>query len=1096
MSFDRYEARRIAADLQQPVDDANELAERLGLEPYPVNYWIVDYDEMNQLIAYDGFQRRYPHWRWGMKYDKQRKQDRYGGGKAFEIVNNDNPSHAFLQESNDLADQKAVVTHVEAHADFFANNEWFGMFADDLDAAAMLERHARTIDEYMQDPDIDRAEVERWIDNLLTLEDNIDQHQVFDPEILPGGTSETEADDDLSKQLSELELSDEVREEVFSDEWLERQGDEGEPVSLPDEPQKDVLAFLRAHGKQYEAEAEKATEMEPWQRDVLDMLRAEAYYFAAQKMTKVMNEGWACVAPDTLVFTADGLVPMEEVVGRHVPVSDGEATRDVYDSNVISDHDTVTVETRRGFELTGSNNHRVRRPDGSWVRLDELDVGDGIEVTGGNGVWPSRPVPVDWTPQEHVTLQDVADEAGVSVWTVMRYRRTGRAERADAIDAALSAYDGEDQRLTQRDPVRVPETVSEEFGRFLGLLVGDGHVSSAAGVVGFTNGDRRHADHFAGLADELFGVDPTVEKDGSRWRAHVYSDHLVDLLVEVTGLPDGEAADRKSVPGPVLRSPKAVVAEFLRGLFDADGYAGDQGIVLSTKSEPMSETVQLLLTNFGILSRRREQADGCYHVHVTGESAERFVDRVGFGFPEKASAIQEYLDGIEWDEDESWTDEVVAIEESTGTVYDISVEETHRYAGAGFVNHNSYWESTMMSGEAFADADEFVSYADHMARVLGSPGLNPYSLGKELWEYVENTTNRREVVETLLRVEGITWRNFTDTVDFERVLKALEPPEALNSIDSDSLDAVAELPDEYVDREALDRAREGAVDGAATAVPESHSDPVGTSEARSASEDAGPERASEPVDVDRHPWKVLTYEGLARRHYSLVKRQYRGFLGQISQNDLEHIGRYMFDDAVYDDVDEALDDVDFTRGWDRMREIRESHNDVTFLDEFLTQEFVDENEYFTYEYSQAAGQNRVASTDYEDVKKKLLLQFTNFGKPTVAVYDGNYNNRNELLLGHHYNGVMLDIGQARRTLERVFELWGRPVNLMTIVKEVDDHDVEVAKRRDKEPDPEETGKLLRYDGEEHTVEDLPWEEVEDIAASDVDYDTKPDEWLT
>ncbi|WP_121821208.1 SpoVR family protein [Halostella salina] len=663
MSFDRYEARRIAADLQEPVDDANELAERLGLEPYPVNYWIVDYDEMNQLIAYDGFQRRYPHWRWGMKYDRQRKQDRYGGGKAFEIVNNDNPSHAFLQESNSLADQKAVITHVEAHADFFANNEWFGMFADDLDAAAMLERHGRKIGEYMSDPEIDRSEVERWIDNLLSLEDNIDQHQVFDPEVL-STPDPVETDDDLSEQLAELDVSDEVREEVFSDEWLERQDEDGDSVSFPDEPEKDVLAFLRRHGKQYDEEAGKADEMEPWQRDVLDMLRAEAYYFAAQKMSKVMNEGWA-----------------------------------------------------------------------------------------------------------------------------------------------------------------------------------------------------------------------------------------------------------------------------------------------------------------------------------------------------------------------------------------------------------AYWESMMMGEEAFAGPDEFLSYADHQARVLGSPGLNPYKLGKELWEYIENTTNRREVVEKLLRVDGVSWRNFTDTVDFDRVLSALEPPAALDAITADSLDAVADLPDEYVDREALDRAREGE------------------------------------IDVDRHPWKMLTYEGLARRHYSLIKRQNRGFLAQIGQSDLERIGRYLFDDAVYDDVDEALADVDFSRGWDRMREIRESHNDVTFIDEFLSQEFVDANEYFTYEYSQATGGNRVASTDYEDVKQKLLLQFTNFGKPTIAVYDGNYNNRNELLLGHHYNGVMLDIEQAKRTLERVFELWGRPVNLMTIVKEVDEHDIEVAKRRNREPEPEERGKLLRYDGDEHTVEDLPWEEVEGIAASDVDYDTKPDEWL-
>jgi stage V sporulation protein R len=89
---------------------------------------------------------------------------------------------------------------------------------------------------------------------------------------------------------------------------------------------------------------------------------------------------------------------------------------------------------------------------------------------------------------------------------------------------------------------------------------------------------------------------------------------------------------------------------------------------------------------------------------------------------------------------------------------------------------------------------------------------------------------------------------------------------------------------------------------------------------------------------------------------------------------------------------------------------------------------------------------------------------------------------------------MLDIEQATETLKRVFELWGRPVNLKTIVKELDEHDVEVAKRRDREPVPEERGKLIRYDGDEISIKDLPWDEVEDIAATDIDYDTKPDEW--
>ncbi|MEY7847710.1 SpoVR family protein [Natrarchaeobius sp. A-rgal3] len=666
---DRFRKQAIATELEEPVWEARNLAEKLGLEPYPVNYWIIDYDEMNELIAYGGFQSRYPHWRWGMQYDRQQKQGQYGGGKAFEIVNNDNPAHAFLQESNTTADQKAVITHVEAHSDFFANNEWFGMFTsgrsddDQVNAAAMLERHARAIDEYMSDPDIDRAEVEKWIDHCLSLEDNIDQHRVFERRLDLDGPA-VDLDEDLAEKLDELDLSEEIKGEVFDEEWLEKLEAEDGQVTFPEEPQKDVLAFVREYGKQYDAESERAVEMEGWQRDILDMMRAEAYYFAAQKMTKVMNEGWA-----------------------------------------------------------------------------------------------------------------------------------------------------------------------------------------------------------------------------------------------------------------------------------------------------------------------------------------------------------------------------------------------------------AYWESTMMTDEGFADEDEVVDYADHMAKVLGSGGLNPYSLGMELWEYVENATNRREVVEQLLRVEGVSWRNLTDVVDFDDVFADLEPPDAIDVITSETLDSLEEVPEEWIDHEALFAAREGE------------------------------------FDVDRYPWKVLTYEGLARRHYSLVKRQNRGFLPGVNQNELERIGRYLFDDARYSSVEEALAEVEFTAGWDRMFDVRESHNDVTFLDEFLTQEFITENDYFTYEHSQATGQFHVASDAAEDVKKKLLLQFTNFGKPTIAVYDGNYNNANELLLGHQYNGVMLDLGQARETLKRIFELWGRPVNLLTIVKEVDEHDIEVAKRRNREPEAEERGKLIRYDGHDVTIEDVPWDEVEHLAADDVDYDTKPDEWL-
>src|SRR5699024_8453514 len=178
-------------------------------------------------------------WRWGMKYDRQQKQNQFLGGKAFEIVNNDDPAHAFLQESNSVADQKAVITHVEAHADFFAHNQWFGLFSGDRtpNAAAMLARHAETIAEYMADPEIDREDIERWIDTIQCLDTNIDRHRAFQ-----SATVEESEDielDDIADRLADLDIDADVVDEVFDDDWLDDQRDDEETATIPAEPEGD-----------------------------------------------------------------------------------------------------------------------------------------------------------------------------------------------------------------------------------------------------------------------------------------------------------------------------------------------------------------------------------------------------------------------------------------------------------------------------------------------------------------------------------------------------------------------------------------------------------------------------------------------------------------------------------------------------------------------------------------------------------------------------------------------------------------------------------------------------------------------------------------
>ncbi len=586
-STDDYEKK----DLTEIVDKAQDIITEFKLDPLNVNYWLVTNDEINKLAAYEGFQIRYPHWRWGMNYSQQKKKDTYFGGKIFELVNNDTICNAFLQKSNSLSEQKSVIVHVEAHADFFNNNNWF---KSDPKAAEMLERHSNIVESYYENPDIARTDVEEWIDALLCIENTIDLHNIF-----KNTTYENKEDNSkltMEEKIESLDLSESVKRQVFSD-IIEEDKDN---IDIPE--YKDVLKFLIDYGKQYDKEHERAIEYEDWQKTLINIIRDEAYYFAPQKMTKIMNEGWA-----------------------------------------------------------------------------------------------------------------------------------------------------------------------------------------------------------------------------------------------------------------------------------------------------------------------------------------------------------------------------------------------------------SFWESMIMSDENFADDTEFIDYADNQSKVLASPGLNPYKLGKSLWNYIENHENRREVVNKLLKIDGINWRNFHNELSFVEINNILK-----NNINDD-----------------------------------------------------------------------IMHE----KHYSLLRLENRNFIKNIKKEELKIESRYIFENNLYDTVEEALNDVDYEKGWSKMREIRETHNDITFIDSFLTEEFIQQQKYFSYEYNPASKRMEVSGTDLDSVKKNLLLHITNGGKPYIYAADNNFNNSGELLLKHKYNGVMLNTSKATDVLKKIFKLWGRPVNLKTIIKSRDG----------------EVGVIYRYNGQKIKKKEV--NDIDDIKANEIDYNTKPDDWL-
>jgi stage V sporulation protein R len=151
------------------------------------------------------------------------------------------------------------------------------------------------------------------------------------------------------------------------------------------------------------------------------------------------------------------------------------------------------------------------------------------------------------------------------------------------------------------------------------------------------------------------------------------------------------------------------------------------------------------------------------------------------------------------------------------------------------------------------------------------------------------------------------------------------------------------------------------------------------------------------------------------------------------------------------------DDVREKKYWDRKTglgrekifEVRKIYNDVTFIDEFLTEEFCVENKMFVYKFNKRTQQFEVDSKDFKAIKAKLLFQMTNFGQPVIKVIDANFENRGELLLGHAWEGIDMQPEFLQETLKNVHAIWGRPVALATLM--------------------DEEGHLYRFDGEKITV---------------------------
>lgn len=320
---------------------------------------------------------------------------------------------------------------------------------------------------------------------------------------------------------------------------------------------------------------------------------------------------------DTLVSTDRGLVPIATLMGANQidPVSVGVVQEGNRFGKAAFSYrgglqPTVRIETRYGYSIEGTHNHRVRvmRPDGTigWAHLGEIRHGDQACIVPYGSFGPG------------------ADLSG------FRYVASPKKGTFQSID------------------VQFPSVLTPEWGRLFGYLVGDGSCTSKTSLVLACAESDVQADQLGLLRSLLGNAHSTPDNRPSSGLCPIRSSRTQARAFAAFAGLGYDRAGEKEVPWAIMASPKDVVAQFLRGYMEADGYVSDNNIEVTTKSERLARQIQILFLQFGVVSRLSAKPHKTYgnywRLAILAPWWSTYINEIGFVSPRKTQAAQQLLD--------------------------------------------------------------------------------------------------------------------------------------------------------------------------------------------------------------------------------------------------------------------------------------------------------------------------------------------------------------------------------------------------------------------------------------------------------------------
>ena len=273
---------------------------------------------------------------------------------------------------------------------------------------------------------------------------------------------------------------------------------------------------------------------------------------------------------------------------------------------------------------------------------------------------------------------------------------------------ALHTYTDCNIKHKRQVSITQPDFLTEELAELAGFLCGDGFVRNSK--VSLYDEKVENLKHFNAIFKKVFNIRGKLKKDKRNKcvALNVYSKALYDFFMENFYTESQTTLTKlKDISDIVVTSPNYVVAAYIRGLFEAEGFVGDHHFAITMSDKNIIYKLKYLLLRFGIITniyefqpRRKKDKSVLYQLNIYEHTSRvLFKDKIGFISNYKINNTKKLFDKIEKckfhrpvkREGNIFFDLIRSIDiiEDEYAYTDINVSKSNTFLANGILSHNS-----------------------------------------------------------------------------------------------------------------------------------------------------------------------------------------------------------------------------------------------------------------------------------------------------------------------------------------------------------------------------------------------------------------------